>query len=170
MICPKGVWISLHDSQSVVCLGCTQEAGSSWYDDNVFFDQLLIVEWLMINHNSSGADFFKLYWKSSFHFVKSCILKNFWAEIESIIVGLQLSFSVWKEYKIFCNFYAKYCWEIFRMMLFAKILYASNSNIQLKSDETDQKPLYEAKCWFSSGHFTSLVYYHTSAHPKILDR
>ena len=41
--------------------------------------------------------------------------------------------------------------------------------IQLKSDETDQKPLYEAKCLFSREHFTSLEHCHTSAHLTIFD-
>ena len=41
--------------------------------------------------------------------------------------------------------------------------------IQTCSMKTDLLPIYEAECWFSRGHFTSLEYCHTSAYPNIFD-
>ena len=39
--------------------------------------------------------------------------------------------------------------------------------IQLESNQTGQKRFYEAKCWFSREHITTLEYCHTSAQPII---
>ena len=49
--------------------------------------------------------------------------------------------------------------------LLAKKEIVSN-DIQLWDFDYGQKPYYEAKCWFSRGHFTTLEYCQTSAYPK----
>ena len=46
---------------------------------------------------------------------------------------------------------------------------ASYGNLQLKTKLYNQNPFYEAKCWFSRGHFISLEHCNTSANPKIFN-
>ena len=41
--------------------------------------------------------------------------------------------------------------------------------VQIPAFKKAEKRFYEAKYWFSRGHFTSLEYCHTSAHPKSFD-
>ena len=52
-----------------------------------------------------------------------------------------------------------------KVSYYAEIFYNHN-NIQLWDFEYGQKPYYEAKYLFSRGHFVSLEYCHTYAHPK----
>ena len=43
-------------------------------------------------------------------------------------------------------------------------------DIQTWPMKTALLTIYEAKCWFSRGHFTTLEYCHTFAHPIVFDR
>ena len=65
-------------------------------------------------------------------------------------------------------------WDIFLMILrklmtfhvVYETLEIIDNEYKPKTKLCNQKPFYEAKCLFSRGHFTSLEYCHTSAHPK----